>query len=327
MSIKKYILLLFAGTFVLNACQKDIDVFIPDPGQTNGPDTSWHLTVTANMPVNELKNSLAEAPYLDSFQVNAATATVLTPSGLVITFPPFACANGTGQPITGKVNVEVLLVKNKGNMIRLNKPSTYNDSLLVTAGQIFITLWQNGQLVQLAPNIKINVRYADLPINQQMSFFTGDESNTAHFNWMPDSDPVNNKVLPGSQAYEIYTNRLRWISASHTYNMNNTAAVKIKANIASYFTNANTIAFAVFKDFRSVVELKPDLNMRSFVSGNLPVGKNITIVVISKQGNDYYLGHETTTTQTVTTSPLMQSVQVVPVKKQLPEILSYLATL
>lgn len=327
MRSKLHILFLIAGLFLLHACQKDVDIFIPDPGQTNGPDTSWHVTVTATMPVNELRTNLAETPYVDSIQVNAASATVLTPSGLLITFPPWACSTGTGQPVTGKVDVDVLVVKKKGDLIRLNKPSTYNDSLLVTAGHIFITLRKNGLPVVLAPNVKINIRYVDQPINTQMKFFAGDETNAAHFNWIPSPDPANNTVLPGSQAYEIFTNRLRWISASYIYNVSNSATVKLSTHMANYFTNANTVAFAVFKDFRSVVELRADVTTRKFISGKLPAGKNVTIVVISKQGQDYFLGHETTTTQTATTSPLIQSVPVVPLKKSLSQILTYLSTL
>ena len=41
MNIKAFIFVLFAGGLLLNACQKNTDIFIPDR-QTNGPDTNWH---------------------------------------------------------------------------------------------------------------------------------------------------------------------------------------------------------------------------------------------------------------------------------------------
>ena len=87
------------------------------------------------------------------------------------------------------------------------------------------------------------------------------------------------------------------------------------------------MAFTVFNDMRSVVAMHGDLNTRKFISGKLPVGKQITVVVISKQGNDYYLGTKTTTTALSTTGPVNQLVQVVPVKRSLPEILAYLSSL
>ncbi len=327
MNIKTFILVLAAGGFFLSACQKNTDIFVPDPGQLNGADTSWHAAVTITMPVSVLKNNLLLQPYYDSIEVNASTATVLSSSGLLISFPPNCCVNDSGQIITGRVDVELIAVKKKGDMIRLDKPSTYNDSLLITAGDIFIKLKKNGQPVLLAPNVRINIRYVDLPISQQMNFFVGEVTNSGNFNWLPNPDPGNNTIAFSPQAYEISTNRLNWISLAHQYNLSTGSQVNVMADIAAYFTNFNTFAFTVFKDFRSVVSMRGDINTRKFITGKLPVGKQITVVVISKQGNDYYLGFETAVTQIPTGTNLSQHVRVVPIKKSLPEIISYLNSL
>lgn len=329
MKTKAFILILFAGGFLFNACQKDIDIFVPNPGQIGMPDTSWQNTVTAAMPVSILKQDLAQQPvYTDSITVNANIATVVTPFGIQCTFPPNCCATAIGQPVTGKVLVEIIVIKKKGDMIRLNKPSTYNDSMLVTAGQIFIQLKKDGQILQLAPGVRINLRYADLPLNHQMKFFMGDETNTQYFNWLPTPTPNLDTIVFGSQFYEIYTKRQQWISLATPFDLNVTnPKIKVSADLAAYFTNANTIAFTVFKDVRSVVAMKGDLSARKFISGKLPIGKQVTVVVISKQGNDYYLGHESAVTQITATNPTIQNVPVVPIKKSLPEILAYLSSL
>jgi hypothetical protein len=327
MKPKAFILALFAGSLFLNACQKDVDIFVPDPGQLNGPDTSWHNNITTTMPVSVLKNKLSDEPYLDSIIVNANIATVLTPFGVQINFPPNCCATSTGQPVTGRVQVEVQVVKKKGDMIRLNKPSTYNDSLLITAGQIFIRLKKDGQILQLAPTIRYNIHFVDLPVNTQMKLFVGDETNTERFNWLPSPEPLNNTVNPGAQAYEIYTNRLHWISLAYAPGFNTAASGAVTADIAPYYTNANTIAFTVFKDQRTVLAMQGDLATRKFITGKLPAGKQITVVVISKQGNDYYLGYESATTVASTSGSSIQHIRMEPVKKSLPDILSYLGSL
>lgn len=327
MKIKAFIFTVFAAGLLLSACQKDVDIFVPDPGQTNGPDTTWQPVVTSTMPVSVLKNNLLQEPHLDSIEVNSNTVSITTPSGLLVTFPPNSCATAVGQPVTGRVQVELQLVKSKGDMIRLNKPTTHNDSALITAGHIFIRLKKDGQHVQLAPNVKLNIRYVDLPLQQQMKLYVGDETNPAVFNWLTNPDPVINTVSMGTQAYEIHTNRLRWISLAYPLNVSNNSHVNIAAGIPAYFTNTNTVAFTVFKDFRSVVAMRGDLSTRKFISPKLPLGKQVTVVVISKLGNDYYLGHESAVTQGGTTSPQIQLVQVVPVKKSLPQILNYLSTL
>lgn len=327
MKLKTIILVLFTGVFFLSACQKDTDIFVPNTGQLNGPDTSWHTTITAAMPVSVLKNNLLPETHVDSFEVNANIATILTSTGLQVTFPPNCCVNGTGQPISGRVQVELMLVKKKGDMIRGNLPTTTNDSLQVAAGHIYIKLTKNGQQVQLAPGVKVNIRYADAPVNQFMKFFVGDETNATHFNWLPNPDLINNTVSAGTQVYEINTNRQKWISIAYVYDLNSVAKVNLSAGLTAYFTNANTIVFAVLKDLRSVAAMHGETAARKFISPKLPVGKAVTVVVISKQGNDYYLGYETTVTVAPTSGSGNQSVQVNPIKKSLPEILVYLNSL
>jgi hypothetical protein len=327
MNIQKLVLVLFTSAFILNACEKNTDIFIPDPGQINGPDTAWHATVTPAMPVTTLKNNLSLAPYEDTITTNAATVSLNTPFGVVLTFPPNCCVNGSGQIVTGRINVEIQVVKKKGDMVRFDKPSIYNDSMMVTAGHIFIRLKKDGQVLQLAPNARILVRYVDVPVNQQMKFFAGDETNPNLFNWIHNPDPVNNTVTYSTQAYEILTNKLRWISLSQVYDLNTVAKVKVGADIPSYFTNSNTVSYVVFKDLRSVTAMQGDIGTRRFVSPKLPVGKQVTVVVISRIGTDYYLGHQAAVTQLPPVNSTIQLVPVVPVKRSLNEIISYLNSL
>lgn len=327
MNKKIIIPFLAAGILLLSACRKNTDIFVPDPGQLNGPDTTWQNTVTVSMPVSTLKNSLLIDPYFDSIEVNSNIATVTTPFGVQVNFPPNCCVNASGQTLSGKVQVELMVLRKKGDMIRMNKPTTSNDSLLVTAGEIFIRLKKDGLPVQLAPSVKINIRYTDLPINQSMKLFFGDESNTQQFNWLPNLDLSNNFINAGTQAYEIYTNHLRWISVAYNFNFASTATVHIVADLAPYFTNTNTVSFAVLKDLRSVAGMPGNISTKKFISPKLPVGKAVTVVVISKQANDYYLGYESAVTATPTNGTVNQVISVRPVKKSLPEILAYLSTL
>ncbi len=326
MKIKSLLSIFFAAAFLLNACQKNTDIFIPDAGQLNGPDTVWTNAVNSSIQINSLKNNLLITPYVDSFEVNATVATVTSLPGLIVSFPPHCCVNAAGQAVTGRVQVELQIIKKKGDMVRLNKATTYNDSLLTTAGHIFIRLKKDTQQLQLAPGIKFHIRYIDLPINTQMKLFAGEELNS-YYNWLPIPPAAKDSIIFSTQGYDIYTSHLGWISISNIYDGNNLGFVKVVADIPAYFTNANTTAFAVFKDFRSVAAMRADVSSRKFVSNRLPVGKQITLVVISKLGDDYYLGTESATTQAQATGSANQAVRVAPVKKSFAEILSYLNSL
>lgn len=317
---------MFAGSFFLHACQKNIDVFVPDPGQLNGPDTSWQATITASMPVSVLKSNLLVAPYRDTINVNGSVASVATPFGIQVNFPANCCVGSAGA-VTGKVDVEIQLARKKGDMIRLDKPSITNDTMMITAGEIFISLKKEGQTLQLAPGTRININYTDAPTVAQMKFFMGDESNAQAFNWLPTPEPSLDTIIIAQQTtYQVYTKRLRWISIAQPFEVNTSVKVNVAANMASYFTNANTVAYTVFKDLRSVVAMRPDVSTRKFITGKLPVGKAITVVVISKQGDDYYLGFESAVTQNPSSNPAQQ-VRIVPIKRSMAEILAYLNTL
>ena len=67
--------------------------------------------------------------------------------------------------------------------------------------------------------------------------------------------------------------------------------------------------------------------LRRFMSAKVPVNQPVTVVVVSRQGDDYYLGHETTTTSTSVAASGIQSVAITPVKKTLDEVKQYLAAL
>jgi len=208
MNKKIVTILLISAAFFLTACQKNIDIFVPDPGQLNGADTTWAASLPATAPVFSLQTSLSASsllsePVKDSFEITANAVTVILTNGLQLTFPPHCFVNSAGQTVDGKVNVEARLIKTKGDMVLLNKPTTSNGSMLVSGGEVFVSVSKNGQQLQLAPNVKFYVRYSDFPTSQLMKLFYGIESsNVTQVNWVPSTNS-SDTVAVGSQFYEI----------------------------------------------------------------------------------------------------------------------------
>lgn len=325
---KKIVAILFiTAGLLLNACKKNSDIFVPDPGQLSGPDTGWYASITSTMPVSLLKNDLAIPVYSDTITVNANNAYVQTPFGLQCGFPPNCCVTSTGQTVSGTVRVDLMLIKKRGDMIRMNKPTISNGQLLLCGGQVFVRLVKDNQELRLAPNARIALKFPDSPTSFFMKFFSGDESNPQQFNWLPNNDFVNNTVGITTQNYEIQTNKLKWVSVDTTFDTAGIPQVKITAGLDPQFTNANTIGFVAFKDIRSVVPMIPDLATRKFSSMRLPPGKEVTVVVISRQGNDYFMDHKTFVILNAASSPTGQLVQVKPVITSLAAIKSYLDSL
>jgi hypothetical protein len=319
--MKKIIpILLIAGAFLFNACQKNIDAFVPDPFG-NKPDTNWYNIITSTMPVTALQNDLKIIPATDSFEVNN-TAADRNISGMQLLFTPNCCTNGAGQAVTGKVNLEALLIKNKGDMVLMNKPTSSNGQLLVSGGEIFISLNQNGQQLQLASNARVYLRYADAAPNQQMKLFYGDETNPQQFNWVPSFDSIR----AGNQFYDIVSSKLRWINCDYFYDTTGTVRSTVSAYLPFNYTNANTETFLVFKNILSVLSMYGDVAEKRFISSKVPNNLAATVVAISKQGNDYFLGKEQITTGVNVTAG-NQKVSLTPVKTSLADIKVFLGTL
>ncbi len=318
-------LILIAGTLLFSSCQKNIDVFVPDG--TTGPDTTWYATVSSSMPVAALQTSLLIEPTRDSIEISSANFTYLTTSsGIQCDFPPLCCATAAGTLVTGRVQVELFVIKKKGDMVLMNKPTTSNGNLLVSAGEIFVRLLKNGQEVNLVPGARITIRYTDLPVNTSMKLFYGEELANGQFNWTPNADTANVLGM-NTQVYEITTKRLHWINVDALYDTTGITRSTVSVKLPSNYTNANTTAFVVFKDMRSVVRMNPDLPEKRFITGKMPAGKAAYIVVLSKQGNDYFMAKESITTGVNVTTNGNQPFSLTPVKTALADIKAWLATL
>lgn len=212
----------------------------------------------------------------------------------------------------------------------MNKPTTSNGRLLFSGGAAFVSMKKDGQELKLAPGIKIQLRF---PAETGSSIYpnrlyTGDESNPDRFNWLLNTDP-NTSLGIGLQNYEIQSNRLRWISCDSLYDTTGAILTTLKTELAPQFTNANTTAYIVMRDYRSVIAMYGDVGSHKFVSSaRLPINKEVTIVVISHQGNDYFMDHRTVLTGITSTNPgNIQAVTMNPVITTLTNIRNYLSTL
>lgn len=315
------LLILMVG---LSACQKNIDEFVADPA--TGADI-WYNNLTNTMPVNTIKNDLLLPVIIDSIDIDPGLITsLLTTSGLKCDFFPGSIVSGANVPVTGKIVIETHLLKNKGDMIRMGTPTISNDRLLVSGGAFFIRLTKDGNELKLAPEKSFYISYADQAPSSLMKIFVKDQNSPVNFNWLPTTDTLN-RVTALSQTYNIITDRLNWINCDYFYDTSGIGRTIVSAGLPENFTNANTVAFTVFNDLRSVVGMYGTAVTRKFSSGYLPVNKSITVVIISKQGNDYYLGHSQAMSASQTNTTDVQVVNVVPVLTSFDNITAYLNSL
>ena len=326
MRLNKYILIFPVSVIIfLSACQKEnIDTFLPYDGQGTGADTNWVTNIDPSMPVALLKADLSIPNYIDSFDITDNDADLIFSSGLQCLIKANTLTDVNNLPVTGKIAMQNILAQKKGDMIRLDKSTISNNYMLSSAGMFFIKLTKDGNPLKLAPQSKLNVRYRETLNTPFIKLFNGITTPQGTINWYPDNEPGND-IIPFGEGYEVKTNHLGWINAGYVIDSAISQNITINIDLAKHFTNANTITWLVFKDYRSVINFTADAVSRKFLCPGVPSNKEATIIVISKQVNDYYMGSKDITTSTIGNTPL--SVAVTPIKTSLDALLQYLNSL
>lgn len=326
MKMKTKIILFYLAitAMVISSCQKDTDIFIPDTTSV-GLDTNWVSAVTDLSPISEVKKLLRKEIVIDSIDA-AAGGTFQTAEGLTVTVSSNSLQLLNNQPATGKIYVETLLIKQRGDMVRHDKPTTSFGRVLISGGEVFIRLRKESEELHLAPGKTIYIKYNESNPTSLMKLFYGDESNPEKFNWLPPTLNSRDSVFASSQGYEIVSERLRWINCDYFADSSG-VRVNVIASLPADFTNANTSVYLVFKDIKSVVGMYGDATSKKFSSPKVPLGKSAVVISITKKGtNSYYLGSQNITTgQTI-----LSGNQVVPLKPQptsITDIKAFLATL
>ena len=327
MKMKTKIILfhLVITAMLITSCQKNTDIFIPDTTSA-GLDTNWVSAVTDLSPVSEVKKLLNKEVILDSIDATAG-ATFVTLEGLTVIVLPQSLLISNGQLATGNVYIETMLIKQRGDMVRLDKPTTSSGGVLISGGEIFVRIRKENEELHLAPGKTIYIKYNDSSPSSLMKLFYGDESNPEKFNWIQST--LNGSIAIGvtSQGYEIVSDKLRWLNCDYFLADTSGARVNVTASLPADYTNANTSVYLVFKDIKSVVGMYGDATSKKFSSSKVPPGKLAVVVSITKKGtNSYYLGYETITTGQTN----LNGTQVVPLKPQptsITDIKAFLATL
>lgn len=312
--MKKFGFILFCMiAFFFTSCKKELsDNFMLYPGNPLN-DTVWVSAVTGAAQIHELIGILSPNIFVDSFDLSKDTSLIFGDS-LEVSITGSGFVNGSGGPpasiTAGTGRIELLRLKNKGDFIKLYKPTTSDDYLLESAGAFFIRITREGKELALAPGKTIRIRFSDTePLKTNMQVFNGMESNPyppfpfriidTNFTWVmdPNKNFINTfqktvttqgqtKVVQG---YEMIANNLRWVSAQR-YVDSSRAKTKITAILPPNFTNKNTAVFAIFADQKTIVNLRGDYRSRSFAAINIPLLSKIKVISISRIGDELYLG-------------------------------------
>jgi hypothetical protein len=311
---------------LLGSCQKELDIYVPDSNFSTGPDTVWYNSISAWMPVSTLKQQLRTAPVEEQFQILQGPTSHIFSNGMEIQIPAGAISDSLGQPYFGMLKATAHLLSGRGDFIRNGVELSADDRYLTGAGAFYIGLQTpSGLPLTISGGSSLQLQY---PIGSGVSgsypFYRGDSVNLEII-WTPVQDTLYNGAVVNGNRILIQTNQKGWLSPARSV-IQTAPPTRIAIQLPSNYTNANTVAYAFFEDQISAIRLQADPATRMFKTNELPVGKNLKLVVLSKQANSYFIG----STQVVTSTPTMgshQLVQMTPVISSLPLILNQLSTL
>jgi hypothetical protein len=326
-------------TLFFTSCTKEMsDNFITYP---NSPlnDTVWVRNVAGTASVHDLFDLLAPGMITDSFSV-ASGASLHYGDSLALEFQPNSCVGSGSMGIPpGLVKLEIVSLKRKGDFIKFFKPTTTeNGSILVSGGGLFIRVTKEGKELSLVQGSTVKVKFSDIDTAKlNMQAFYGRESSPVllkgidtSFSWVRDLDTTwlrtwtslsTNPLVSSYYGYEMNSKNLRWIAAER-YVDSTLPKTKVTAILSPNFTNKNTAVFAVFANQKTVVNMRGDFPSRSFFANNIPLGIAVTLVSVSKIGDDLYLGVENISKVATVTHHTLK-----PEKKSLKDILGYLNSL
>ena len=296
---------------MLGSCNKNMDYFVPDSGQLAGADTNWVSNITATMPVAVLKNTLLLKPYTDSIDLQK-NDTLKNATGLRCAVLANSLLDSMGQIATGKAMIEMMILSKKGDFIRMDKPTMSDSIVLESSDAINVSIIKVGSYLKVAPTDKLSLQVYHPSFTTFNKLYFGDRNSNGEFNWLADIPGSSNEIVLDNFGYNVNTNRLNWMAASKPFE--SLVFTNITLSLPAQYTNANTTAYLVYNDSKSVVNLYANTDTKKFVGTRLPGGKAAAVVVLSKQGNDYYAAFKPVTINGDIGSIVNQIVAVLPNK-------------
>ncbi len=268
---------------IFTSCNKD---------EPNEPTTNPQNNVPSAQDLNNyFTQNLSDE--VETFSVDVTSPIAITTSGgSQLSFPANAFENSNGVQATGLIDIEVVELLDKRDMLLSNKPTMGNlpnggRAPLTSGGEFRVTASQNGSALELRDGFGYNASVpAPNGIDPNMDVFYG-SSNEDTLTWnQADSAFVwgNNNGF-----YETYFDSLNWVNLDYftdSTGSNSTVQVELPAG----FNNTNCMLFISFDGANSLANLYNFQN-GTFTSApyyTLPIGTEVHFIAVSFINGDPY---------------------------------------
>jgi hypothetical protein len=272
----KTLALFFLGIITFSSCSKD------DAGSNSE-------AIPSNQEFKTLFDQSLESKVQTATFDSGITFTFTSTKGVKLVIDG-TCLRKNGNPITGNVDLKYVELFDRGEMLTTNKPTTginnlNEKQLLVSGGEFYINVTQNGAPLTLACNMNLKVP-TDLSggTDNAMGPFTGVIGNDNNLSWVQ-STSVDMVVSTGGAAqnspqYNVFLSDFGWFNCDRFYNVPGP-----KTGIATFVTqgygNGNSVVYLAVKSIP---------NSLGYTYGQFPVGMECYLIfVTAKDGNFRYI--------------------------------------
>lgn len=274
-------------------------------------DMPEDVPTTTFQSVDELLSDME--PEVSSFTVDASTGgTFNTNRGSEITIPANAFVDGSGQTVTGNVDLEFQEIFNASDAITSGAFTISNGIPIGTGGAFFIGAEQNGQALGVSPGQSVQVQIPSQQTNQAMQLFTGGTSINTSPQWTPlDTAQFWAWMNVVGNYFNVNMNRLMWVNCDYFTNPSWEDPVHFDLLGRTGLNSTNSQLFVVEQSNLATYPLQMGSNF-SFMNSEVRNAKcnsgvSQVVVALAIYNNTIYLGHTTITPAAGTTYPIQMA--------------------
>ncbi len=190
--MKKIILTAIVGFMFLQSCKK------PTPIYTN-----------LNK-IETLQEELLQfAPQPKYSVVNASEViSITTDKGNLITFPKNAFVDKNGNSITGNVEVSIIEITTKAEMILSNMPTNSDQGPLESQGEFLVEVKQNNNILKLADGVSFSIQNPNSTINSNIQGWNWIEKEESEVTTFGQNGTWTATEYAGNNSCDIFSNLL-----------------------------------------------------------------------------------------------------------------------
>lgn len=283
-----------ASILLLTSCEKNDDIDLPN-------DVNQTVEIFGGL---ELENSIQNSREndLQLFSVDGTTGgLVIGDQGTQLSFPPNAFTHLGGEPVTGPVDIELVEVYTRAEMLKKQLPTNGKQAngdivTIISGGEFFINAKQNGQ--QLVPATAFDLTAPTNSFDPEMTVFRPENCDTLDCDvvWEEDEQAevnggeIQNADGTWTSAYNAPLTGFGWTNLDRWYSYAGPKTT-ILVDVPEGFDDTNSAVYVSYDGEPTALAFldtyDASLELFSEHYGQMPIGQQVHFIFVSVQDGDY----------------------------------------